>query len=96
MTQAKRFESSDWSCRRMLTANTAPSSSSRGNALWRLSITTAISGGSADTEANAETVRPWMRSPARMVVIVTPAGNWDSAFLNSSDEIAIVRLPLQL
>src|SRR4030095_9515295 len=48
---------------------------------------TMIIGGRADTEANAETVRPWVRSPARMVTIVTPAGKWRSAFRNSSDEI---------
>src|SRR4051794_39413288 len=50
-------------------------------------MTIAIIGGSAETEQKAETVRPWIRSPARTVTIVTPAGKWRSAFRNSSDEI---------
>src|SRR6185295_2550003 len=52
-----------------------------------------ISGGSADTEAKAETVRPWVRSPARMVTMVTPAGKWRSALRNSSDEIKELSSP---
>src|ERR1700681_291552 len=46
-----------------------------------------ISGGSADTEAKAETVRPWVFSPPLTVTIVTPAGKWRNALRNSSDEI---------
>ena len=37
-------------------------------------MTTATSGGSGEIEAKAETVRPWISSPARMVTTVTPAG----------------------
>jgi hypothetical protein len=71
----------------MLTANTVPSRSSMSNAVWRLSITVTISGGSAETEAKAETVRPCTSSPCRIVTIVTPAGKWRMAFLKSLDEI---------
>src|SRR3954453_23177151 len=48
---------------------------------------TMIRGGSADTEAKAETVRRGVCSPARTVTMVTPAGKWRSARRNSSDDI---------
>src|SRR6202521_5108803 len=87
LSQAKRSDSAAWPSPRMLTANTVPSRSSISNAVWRLSITVTISGGSAETEANAETVNPWTSSPCRMVTMVTPAGKWRMAFRKSLDEI---------
>ena len=41
--------------------------------MWRFSMMTMIIGGSAETEAKAETVRPCLWSPVLIVTIVTPA-----------------------
>ncbi len=74
----------------MFTAKTASGSWSMAKALWRFSMVIEISAGSAETDANAETVSPWIRSSERTVTMVTPAGKWRSAFRNSSDEITWV------
>jgi hypothetical protein len=55
----------------MFTAKQPPSAMTR----WVfvvLSRQTSTSGGSSETSVNAETVIPWMRSPARAVTIATP------------------------
>ena len=44
-------------------------------------------GGWGEIDAKAETVSPWVSSPARTATIVTPAGKWRRTLRNSSEEI---------
>ena len=50
---------------------------------------TSASGGASEAPLKSETVMPWIRSPAREVMIVTPLAQEPSAALNSSAVIAI-------
>ena len=74
---AKRSESARWSAARTLTAKRWPSCSSE-HIFVRRSIEIRISGGSIETDMKAFAVIPWIWSPARVVITVTPVANMPS------------------
>ncbi len=52
-------------------------------------MTMTTKGGVGETEAKAETVKPWIWSPLRTVTMVTPEAKWRSTSRKSSELMGI-------